>query len=198
MRLSMIVATGLNGEIGLENKLLWHIKEDLQFFKQKTLHHFIVMGRKTFESIGKPLPSRTTFVLTKNEQACQIESIQAEKKKIEQMALQLSSIGNNEEIDSSFFQGVIYITDPLDLFDAILSLEDYRQEDFEVFICGGEYIYKEYLPYVQTIYKTQVNYSGKADAYFPPLLEPEWSMVSEISGKPHPEYIYSFQIWKKN
>ncbi len=56
--------------IGLQNKLLWHIPEDLKRFKELTLGHPIIMGRKTFESIvamlGKPLPGRTNIVLTRN------------------------------------------------------------------------------------------------------------------------------------
>lgn len=66
MILSMIVATGPKGEIGLDNKLLWHIPEDLKNFKKITTGKSIVMGRKTFESIGKPLPNRRNIVLTRD------------------------------------------------------------------------------------------------------------------------------------
>lgn len=62
----MIVAMGPKGEIGLDNKLLWHLSEDLKNFKKITTGKTIVMGRKTFESIGKPLPNRTNIVLTKD------------------------------------------------------------------------------------------------------------------------------------
>ncbi|SFC48476.1 dihydrofolate reductase [Flexibacter flexilis DSM 6793] len=62
----MIVAVSSNGVIGHENRLPWHLPADLKFFKQKTLNHCIVMGRKTYESIGKPLPKRTNIVLTTN------------------------------------------------------------------------------------------------------------------------------------
>ena len=63
-RISMIVAHGKNREIGLNNKLLWHISEELKNFKHLTLNHHLIMGRKTYESIGKALPGRSTIVLT--------------------------------------------------------------------------------------------------------------------------------------
>lgn len=65
MIVSMIVAYGKNWEIGLNNEMLWHISEDFKNFKTITSGHHILMGRKTFESIGKPLPNRTSLVLSK-------------------------------------------------------------------------------------------------------------------------------------
>ena len=67
MIVSMVVAQGPKGEIGLGNKLLWHISEDLKNFKKITTGKMVVMGRKTFESIGKPLPNRTNIVITRDE-----------------------------------------------------------------------------------------------------------------------------------
>lgn len=67
MKISMIVAYGNNWEIGLNNEMLWHISEDFKNFKTITSGHHILMGRKTFESIGRPLPNRTSLVLTRGE-----------------------------------------------------------------------------------------------------------------------------------
>jgi dihydrofolate reductase len=64
--LSAIAAIAENRVIGCANKLPWHLPEDFKFFKQTTLGHILIMGRKTFESIGKILPGRTTVVLTRN------------------------------------------------------------------------------------------------------------------------------------
>ncbi|MCD7970766.1 MAG: dihydrofolate reductase [Alistipes sp.] len=64
--ISIIVAVAQNGVIGGENKLLWHIFEDLRRFKSITSGHPVVMGRKTFESLGRPLPNRTNIVITRN------------------------------------------------------------------------------------------------------------------------------------
>lgn len=52
--------------IGINNSIPWHIKEDLEFFKKTTLNHPIIMGRKTFESIGKPLKNRKNIIITRN------------------------------------------------------------------------------------------------------------------------------------
>ena len=62
----LIAALDPNFGIGINGKLPWSIKEDLALFKEKTLNHTIVMGRKTFESIGKPLPKRNNLVVTRN------------------------------------------------------------------------------------------------------------------------------------
>ena len=63
---SIIVAIAQNGTIGDKNSLLWHIKEDMRFFRTTTSGHPVIMGRKTFESLGsKPLPKRTNIVITR-------------------------------------------------------------------------------------------------------------------------------------
>lgn len=69
--ISMIVAMDKNQLIGRNNDLPWRIPADLAYFKKVTMGHPILMGRKTFESIGKPLPGRENIVLTRNEQYSQ-------------------------------------------------------------------------------------------------------------------------------
>ena len=66
MIVSIIVAVAENGVIGSDNKLIWHLSDDLKNFKKITSGHCIIMGRKTFESIGRPLPNRTNIILTRN------------------------------------------------------------------------------------------------------------------------------------
>lgn len=66
MTISIIVAVAQNGAIGKENKLLWHISEDLKYFKRVTSGNPVVMGRKTWESIGKPLPGRRNIVISRS------------------------------------------------------------------------------------------------------------------------------------
>ena len=65
-RVSLIVAMAKNRVIGANNTLPWHLPADLKHFKALTTGHHIVMGRKTFDSIGKPLPGRTSVVITRN------------------------------------------------------------------------------------------------------------------------------------
>lgn len=143
MIVSMIVAMGPKREIGFQNKLLWHIPEDLKNFKKITTGKAMVMGRKTFESIGKPLPNRKSIVLTRD--------------------LQFS------------VPGVEVIHDPLMAFDLALEYDD--SDESELMVIGGEEIFKIYMPYVQKIYLSEVEYTGPADAYFPALDEGEWKEV---------------------
>ncbi|MCE7065586.1 dihydrofolate reductase [Dyadobacter sp. CY326] len=67
MQISIIVAVSKNGVIGKDNQLLWRLPDDLKRFKQLTLGHPMIMGRKTFESIGKALPGRTSIVITRKD-----------------------------------------------------------------------------------------------------------------------------------
>lgn len=67
MKISIIVAVSNNNVIGNKKKLLWHISDDLKNFKKVTTGHHILMGQKTYESIGKPLPNRTNIILSDNQ-----------------------------------------------------------------------------------------------------------------------------------
>ena len=66
MKLAIIVAAAKNGVIGCKNQLPWHLPQDLKYFKSVTLGKPVIMGRKTFESIGRPLPGRTNIVVTRS------------------------------------------------------------------------------------------------------------------------------------
>jgi dihydrofolate reductase len=72
MTVSIIVAISNNNGIGKNNELLWHLPNDLKMFKSVTSGHCIIMGRKTYESIGKPLPNRTNIVVS-NQKSLKIE-----------------------------------------------------------------------------------------------------------------------------
>lgn len=65
-RLAIIAAVARNGVIGVDNRLPWHLPEDLKHFKRLTLGHHLIMGRRTYESIGRPLPGRVTIILTRD------------------------------------------------------------------------------------------------------------------------------------
>lgn len=63
---TIIAAIGKNNELGKDNDLIWHLPADLKRFKKLTTGHHIIMGRNTYESIGKPLPNRTTIIISRN------------------------------------------------------------------------------------------------------------------------------------
>jgi len=129
MIVSIIAAVSENGVIGREGKLPWHIPAELARFKDLTDGHTLVMGRKTFESIGKPLSGRRTIVLSRS-----------------------SPAGSGYEVAHSLDEAL-----------------DLARADVEVFICGGEAVFREALPVVQRIYLTRVHGSFEGDVRFPEL-----------------------------
>lgn len=107
MILAQIVAIGENYSIGKDNQLLWHFPEDLKYFKSQTLGKIMIMGRKTFDSIGqKPLPKRFHIVISKTAQASIFpnvvfvttidEAISAAKKKIGEYPEEVMIVGGAE------------------------------------------------------------------------------------------------------
>ena len=66
MKISLVVAVSENGVIGKDNRLLWRLSTDLRRFKEITTGHHMLMGRKTYDSIGKALPNRTTLVISRD------------------------------------------------------------------------------------------------------------------------------------
>ncbi|MGL5115037.1 MAG: dihydrofolate reductase, partial [Beijerinckiaceae bacterium] len=66
MSLAIVVAVAKNGVIGADNRLLWRLKTDLRHFRELTMGKPVVMGRKTFESIGRPLPGRDNIIVTRD------------------------------------------------------------------------------------------------------------------------------------
>ena len=144
---SIIVAIGKNREIGKENKLLWHIPEDLKNFKKITTDKTVIMGRKTFESIGKPLPNRKNIVLSKN----------GDKELIKEKGIEIYK--NLEDL-----------------------IRDYKNSQEEIFIIGGEQIYKEFLQkeQVSRLYISYIDFSdSEADAYFPEIDYENWKITEE-------------------
>ncbi len=159
MRISFIVAKAENNVIGINNTLPWHLKDDLQNFKKITMGHHILMGRKTFESIGKPLPGRMSLVISNTPQA------------------NLSNV--------FWFNSI---------FRAIKQAE--RSGETELFIIGGEKIFKYALSLVDRIYLTEVKGEIKGDVYFPPLSLKNWKKVSEqeFSKNADNDHDFTFKI----
>ena len=102
--LSIIVAKAKNNVIGKENKLLWHLPEDLKKFKELTTGHVIIMGRKTFESLGKILPDRKHVVFTNNPDF----KVDNENVEIVHSMLQIQEYIENEEENFVIGGAMIY------------------------------------------------------------------------------------------
>jgi dihydrofolate reductase len=155
MRVSFIVAKSENNIIGINNKLPWHLKDDLQNFKKITMGHHILMGRKTFESIGKPLPGRMSLVVS------------SEPKANQDSVLWFSSI-----------------------FRAIKQAE--RNGESELFIIGGEKVFKSALSLCDRIYLSEVHGDIKGDTYFPNLSLKNWKKISEQKFPKNADNDYEF------
>lgn len=145
MNISLIVAHGKNYELGLNNQLLWNIPEDLKMFKQLTSGHHILMGRKTFESIGRPLPNRVSLIISKS------------------------------GFDTSNFNN----TFSFPTFDLAI---EHAMEQFEneLFIIGGAQIYNTFIDKANTLYISEVDYDGEADAFLKPINYDNYSLVEEV------------------
>ena len=102
--LSIIVAKAKNNVIGKENKLLWHLPEDLKKFKELTSGHVIIMGRKTFESLGKVLPDRKHVIFTNNPDF----KVNDENVEIVHSMLQIQEYIENEEENFVIGGAMIY------------------------------------------------------------------------------------------
>ena len=115
--INVIVAKASNNVIGAKNELIWHLPNDLKHFKNLTSGHPIIMGRKTFESLGRPLPNRTNIVITrdKNWQGENVEKEFSLEKAIESAKKINEDIyiigGGNIYKQAMEFADVLYITE---------------------------------------------------------------------------------------
>jgi dihydrofolate reductase len=153
MRLSLVAALSENRVIGRDNRVPWHLPEDLRRFKALTIGHWVIMGRRTFESIGLPLRERTTIVLTTR--------------------------------DDFHAEGVL-VARSLD--EAIAMAGD--QE--EIFILGGEAVYREALPRADRMYLTIVHANVEGDTHYPEFDESQWSAIDEERHEADDRHAYAF------
>jgi len=169
--LALILARGENGVIGREGRLPWHLSGDLKFFKAKTLGKPVVMGRKTFQSIGKPLPGRPNLVISRD------PAFRPE----------------GAEVFGDFEAA---LSRARALAEA-LPEEDARRE---VMVIGGGQIYERALPLARRIYLTEVHAAPEGDAYFPRLDPDDWHEVGrERQASPGPgQPAFSFVILERS
>ena len=158
MKIAIVVAYDKNRGIGTGGDLPWgrSLPADLAHFKELTTGGAVVMGRKTYESIGgRPLPNRKNVVLSTGEVAGAVGA------KNFAQALQFASEEPNQDI----------------------------------FVIGGERVFAEALPEVDTIYATEVDYSfSDADVFFPQINVNQWEEISRTSQKANEQNKYSFDF----
>ncbi len=171
MRLSMVVAVAENDVIGRDNGLPWHLPNDLKFFKAITMGKPLVMGRKTYESIGRPLPGRPCIVISRNphwqvaaeyrDKVAVVNSVSAAVAAAKNAAMQLG-------VD-------------------------------EVMIIGGAEIYRLLFEQADRLYLTRVHADVSGDATFPAVVAAHWREVGREAHAActNNSYDYSFLTYDR-
>ena len=136
----MIAAMSPKRVIGSNNRLPWHVPEDMQHFKQTTMGHTVVMGRKTFEAIGRPLAGRRNIILTSN---------------------------------PAFTPPAGSLAVP-----SLAAALEASRDAAKVFLIGGERVFREGLPLVQTLILSVIETDIAGDAYFPLWDAAEFRLIS--------------------
>lgn len=149
MIISLIVAMDLSGGIGKKGALPWRLSADLKRFKALTMGHYMIMGRKTYDSIGRPLPGRTTLVITRNPQYQPVAGDNPAPDLIVSFSL-------DEALATARFSG-----------------------ESEVFVIGGGEIFELALPKAERIYLTRVQARLDCDTFFPELNLADWRLLAE-------------------
>lgn len=156
--------------LGNDGKLLYKIRNDLQNFRNQTLNNVVIMGRKTYESIGKPLEKRINIIITSNEDFSIDESDDV---------YIVKSIGDAIELCSAFF------------------------EDKELFVIGGESIYRQFMDtgLVDEMRLTVVNDDADGDVFFPNFDENDWDVyycsMAQVSSYKNVDKSFYFKVLKK-
>ena len=172
--LSLIVAVAQNNAIGRNNELLWHISEDLKYFKETTTGHPVIMGRKTYESIGRPLPGRRNIVVTRG--------VQQEDGTVA-YNIAVPPIKNPQTTS-------LEIVPRLEEAVAIA-----KESDQEFFIMGGGQLYNQTFPFADRLYITKIYAVAEdADTFFPAVDETLWEVLSSSGRKLDPENGIEFEF----
>ncbi len=172
MIISLIAAIGKNNELGKGNDLLWKLPADIKYFKEKTSGHTVIMGRKTFESIGRPLPNRQNIVITRdtNYIPTGVEIVHSLNE-----ALKIASLEQGKKFEEN-------------------------QEEVEIFIIGGAQIYAEAMEKANKLYITHIEAEDKdADAFFPEIIPIVFGEISRETHTPDEKnpLPYAFVEYKK-
>lgn len=144
--LSLIAAVARRRVIGKDNALLWHLPEDMRYFRETTRGKPVIMGRKTWESLPekfRPLPGRRNIVVSRN---------------------------------------VDYDAPGAELASSLDTALAATAGEAEVFVIGGEALYRLALPHADRLYLTEIERDYDGDAFFPEIVAQEWQERSRIPG----------------
>ena len=148
-----------NRVIGKDNDMPWHLSDDLKNFKRITIGKTVVMGRLTYQSIGRPLPNRQNIVLSRN-----------------------------------------FLDTNVLIFDNLQEVLNFLKDEDEVFIIGGEDIYRQTIHKANKIYLTTIDKEIIGDKYFPDIDLSSWNKISSESYIKDENNTHNFQseVYLKN
>lgn len=171
MEKCLIAAVADDGALGKDNDLLWHLSEDLKYFKRLTSGHPVIMGRKTFESLGRPLPKRLNIVLSRRPFAF----VPADPSRPLIAAATL---------DEAF------------ALAAATPFEGRLDEPDRCFIMGGGSIYAQALEQCDKLFLTEVHTTcPSADTYFPTFDKSRWKELSRSETLSEEGLTYEFVVY---
>ena len=162
MEKCLIAAISDDYALGKDNDLLWHLSEDLKYFKRLTSGHPVIMGRKTYESIGRPLPGRLNIVLTRKAQTPGGDGVAP--------VLAETSPVSAGPVPTARTSRLLYASTLEEAFALAAStpFEGRVDEPDQCFVMGGGSLYKQALPLCDKLYLTEVHTTRPdADTFFP-------------------------------
>jgi dihydrofolate reductase len=180
-----MAAMSQNRVIGADGKIPWHLPEDFKWFKKMTMGNIVVMGRKTFEGLGKPLPNRKNLILTHHPQRL----IKGHPEIFGQYHEWRGGLKVGGILKKPYQFEFYFTKDDKGKQTEILifnSLEKLNPDDFktDMLVCGGAEIYAQVLPRCSDLYLTLVKREiQNGDAFFPPF-EDGFVLVGEIRDTP--------------
>lgn len=193
MEKCIIAAVADNGAIGKDNDLLWHIAEDMKYFRRTTTGNPVVMGFRTFLSIGRPLPKRVNIVISTRSWADVPEGVIVARSLEEAYSLvekAAKSKVNDAAVDVEVSEKKV-----------AGSADGGREtEPGRIFIMGGGETYRKALPTADKLYITHVHTAIEdADTFFPVIDPVIWEEESATPSATDPEtgYTYEFKVYKR-
>lgn len=196
VRVSLIAAMDCNRYIGLNGDMPWgkSMKADLRRFKQLTTGKAVVMGRKTYESIGRPLPDRLNIVMTRNAKYDPPELRVPLKMPVgpfkKRWCQERGTLDTHQDIEE-----VPYQTASLSATQAVTTASLFGYD--EVFVIGGAQIYQEFLPYADRIYLTNIHGYFQGDTSFPSITG-NWVVEGRRYEKDEDNpYSYTFKTYTR-
>jgi dihydrofolate reductase len=175
MKVVAIAAVAKNGVIGSENALPWDIPEDMRFFRQSTKNHVVIMGRKTYDSMGRPLPHRENAVISRNPSWTAGDAYSDQVKRFSSASEAISYYRTQYAGDASKI----------------------------IFVIGGSQIYESAFDLLDEVWLTEIDATVNGDAVFPFYREGrlQRSDFNRISSRPGldlgSKFQYSFNVYSK-